>query len=118
VCPDYILNVPPEWALTGEDRSGQTLATTIGAAVTKSDASTEIYLWNLNLDRLIRVLRRLELQSIRPKQELKAYELRLEEIRASLNAGFSETMAARERADEFRLWSWRTALERQTKLPN
>jgi hypothetical protein len=44
--------------------------------VTKSDAYTEIYLWNLNLDRLIRVLRRLELQSIRPKQELKAYELR------------------------------------------
>ena len=86
--------------------------------MTKSDAYTEIYLWNQNVDRLIRVLQRLALQSICPRQELKAYELRLEEIRAGLNAGFSETMAARERADEFRLRSWRTAVERQTKLPN
>ena len=86
--------------------------------MTKADAYTEIYLWNLNIDRLIRVLQRLELQSICPKQELKAYELRLEEIRAALNASFSETMAMREHADEFRLRSWRTALERQTKLPN
>lgn len=88
--------------------------------MTKSDAYTEIYLWNLNIDRLIRVLQRLELQCICPKQELKAYELRLEEIRAGLNAGFSETMAGRERADEFRLRSWRTAAESrsQTKLQN
>jgi hypothetical protein len=86
--------------------------------MTKSDAYTEIYLWNLNADRLIRVLQRLELQSICSKQELEVFELRLEEIRASLNAGFSETMAARERADECRLRSWRTAVESQTKLAN
>ena len=86
--------------------------------MTKSDAYTEIYLWNLNMDHLIRILRRLELQALRPKQELKAYDLRLEEIRASLNAGFAETMAARERADEIRLWSWRIALERHTEPVN
>ena len=86
--------------------------------MTKSDAYTEIYLWNLNVDRLIRVLQRLELQSICPRQELKACELRLEEIRAGLNAVFSETMAARERADEFRLRSWRTAVQSQTKPAN
>ena len=86
--------------------------------MTKADAYTEIYLWNLNVDRLVRVLQRLELQSICSKQELKAYELRLEEIRAGLNAAFSETMAARERADECRLRSWRTSVESQTKLAN
>lgn len=86
--------------------------------MTKSDAYTEIYLWNLNMDRLIRVLQRLELQSILSKQELRAYELRLEEIRAGLNAAFSEMMAARERADQLRLRGWRTAVESQTKLPN
>jgi len=32
--------------------------------MTKSDAYSEIYLWNLNVDRLVRVLQRLELQSI------------------------------------------------------
>ena len=86
--------------------------------MTKSDAYSEIYLWNLNVDRLVRVLQRLEFQCICPKQELKAYELRLEEIRAGLNAAFSEMMAARERADECRLRSWWTGMERQTKLPN
>jgi len=70
------------------------------------------------MDRLIRILQRLELQALRPKEELKEYELRLEEIRASLNAGFAETMTARERADEVRLWSWRIALEKQTEPVN
>ena len=83
-----------------------------------ADAFTEIYLWNLNMDRLIRVLQRLQLHSIRSQRELKAYAIRLEEIRAGLNADFAETMAARERADEFRFWTWRTALERQTKPVN
>lgn len=86
--------------------------------MTKADAYTEIYLWNLNMDRLVRVLQRLELHSICPSQELKAYVLRLEELRSALNAEFCETMAMRERADEFRLWCWRTALERQTKPVN
>jgi len=84
----------------------------------KADPYSEIYLWNLNMDRLVRVLQRLELHSILSKRELKGYEIRLEEIRAGLNADFCETMAGRERADEFRLWSWRTALEGQTERPN
>ena len=86
--------------------------------MTKSEAFTEIYLWNLNMDRLVRVLQRLEPHSIRSQRELKAYAIRLEEIRAGLNADFSETMATRERADEFRFCTWRTALERQTTPVN
>jgi hypothetical protein len=89
-----------------------------GAEMTKADAFTEIYLWNLNIDRLIRVLQRLEPHSMRSQRELKAYAIRLEEIRAGLNADFAEVMAARERADEFRFWSWRTALERQEERAN
>jgi hypothetical protein len=86
--------------------------------MTKADALTEIYLWNLNMDRLIRVLQRLELHSMRSRRELKAYAIRLEKIRAGLNADFAEVMAARERADEFRFWSWRIALERQKEKAN
>ena len=86
--------------------------------MTKTDVFTETYLWNLNMDRLIRVLQRLELHCMRSQRELKAYAIRLEEIRAGLNADFAEAMAARERADEFRLWSWRTALEKQTERAN
>jgi hypothetical protein len=84
----------------------------------KADFFSEIYVWNLNMDRLIRVLQRLELHSIRSQRELKAYAIRLEEIRAGLNADFAEVMVARERADEYRFWSWRTALERQKEKPN
>lgn len=86
--------------------------------MTKTDAFTEIYLWNLNMDRLIRVLQRLELHSLRSHRELRAYAIRLEEIRAGLNADFAEVMAARERADEFRFRTWRTVLEKQTKPVN
>jgi len=84
----------------------------------KTDAFTQICLWNLNMDRLIRVLQRLELHCICSQRELRAYAIRLEEIRAGLNADFADVMVARERADEFRFWSWRTALERQTKPVN
>ena len=56
--------------------------------MTKVDAYTEIYLWNLNMNRLIRVLQRLELHSIRSRRELKAYAIRLEEIRTGLHADF------------------------------
>jgi len=84
----------------------------------KTDAFTEIYLWNLNMDRLIRVLDRLELHSICPRRELKLYAIRLQEIRAGLNATFAEVMAARERADEYRYWFWRTMLERRAQQPN
>jgi len=89
-----------------------------GAEMNKTDAFTQICLWNLNMDRLIRVLQRLELHSICSQRELRAYAIRLEEIRAGLNADFAEVMVARERADEFRYWSWRIALERQKQREN
>jgi hypothetical protein len=83
----------------------------------KADHYGELFLWNRNLDRLIRVLQRMETLSIRPKQEMKAYEVRLEEIRAALNADFTEAMATRERADQWRLNGQRTAWEKQSTDP-
>ena len=68
----------------------------------KVDAYSEMYLWNRNVDGLIRVLQRLAPLSIHPKQGMKAYAVWLEEIRAGLNADFAEAMATRERADEGR----------------
>ena len=70
------------------------------------------------MDRLLRLLQHLELHNIRSRRELRAYAIRLEEIRAGLNADFAEAMAAWERADEFRYWYWRTSLEKQTKPVN
>jgi len=79
----------------------------------KVDTFAELFLWNRNVDRLIRVLQRVETFSIRPKQEMKAYEVRLEEIRAALNADFTEAMATRERSDQSRLTRQRTAWEQK-----
>jgi hypothetical protein len=118
VCPINILNLCREdVSELGINKHNPPMVDD-GATMTKADVYTEIYLWNLNVDRLVRVLQRLEMHSICRKNELKAYEMRLEEIRSGLNADFHELMVARERADAFRFWSWRTALEKQTKPAN
>jgi len=77
----------------------------------KLDAYAEIYLWNKNVDALIRVLQRMEALGVRTKQEMKVHEIRLEEIRAALNADFTEAMLTRERADHWRLNRQRNAWE-------
>ena len=84
----------------------------------KVDTFAELFLWNRNVDRLIRVLQRMETFSIRPKQEMKAYEVRLEEIRAALNADFTEAMATRERTDQSRLTRQRTVWEQKSADQN
>ena len=85
----------------------------------KQDAYGEIYLWNRGVDRLIRVLQRLETVSIWTKQEMKMYEARLEEIRAALNADFAGAMAKCEREDHDRLRRqravWEEALNSEEK---
>jgi len=81
----------------------------------KLDAYAEIYLWNKNVDALIRVLQRMEALDIRPQQKMKVYEVRLEEIRAALNADFAEAMLARERADHWRLNRQRNAWEQENQ---
>lgn len=77
----------------------------------KVDVYAEMYLWNRSVDRLIRVLQRLDAFSICSNQRIKAYEVRLEEIRAGLNADFAEATGKRERVDEDRLYQQRTVWE-------
>ncbi len=84
----------------------------------KADGYSDMYLWNRDVDRLIRVLQRMESIGILPKQEMKVYEVRLEEVRAALNADFSGAMATRERHDHSRLKRQRTAWENTNTKPN
>ena len=81
----------------------------------KADICSEAYLWNRNADGLIRVLQRIEALGVLPKQEIKAYEVRLEEIRAAFNAHFAQTMSLRERTDRCRLASQRIAWENKRR---
>jgi hypothetical protein len=84
----------------------------------KLDAYAEIYLWNKNVDALIRVLQRMEALGVRSRQEMKVHEIRLEEIRAGLNADFSAAMATRERDDQSRFKRQRTAWEAENSHPS
>jgi len=68
----------------------------------RTDIYTELYLWNKNLDSLIRVLQRVELLGICPKQLLKQHETRLEELRAALNADLLDAPLTQETADKAR----------------
>jgi hypothetical protein len=84
----------------------------------KADEYSEIYLWNRGADRLIRVLQRMESIGILSKQEMKVYEVRIEEVRAALNGHVSGALATRERDDHSRLKRQRTAWENTNTKPN
>ena len=84
----------------------------------KADGYSEIYLWNRDVDRLIRVLQRMESIGILTKQGMKVYEVQVEEVRAALNAHFSGAMATRERDDHSRIKRQRTAWEKTNTKPN
>ena len=68
----------------------------------KSDIYAELYLWNKNIDSLVRAMQRIELLGVCSGHLLKTHETRLQEIRASLNADLLEAILTQERADEAR----------------
>lgn len=77
----------------------------------RTDIYAELYLWNKNIDSLIRVLQRLDAMPILPGQTLKEYEIRLEELRSALNVGILEATLAREQIDHWRLSRQREVLD-------
>lgn len=77
----------------------------------KADAYVEIYLLNKNVDSLVRVLQRMEALGIWSQRVMKSYEVRLEELRANVNADFTELMSVKERFDQRRLESQRLATD-------
>lgn len=77
----------------------------------RTDIYTERYLWNKNVDSLIRALERLEALRILSGQTLKEFEIPLEELRTAFNVRVLETMLRHERADYWRLSREREALD-------
>ena len=77
----------------------------------RTDVYTELYLWNKNVDSLIRVLQRLEVLRIVPGKTLKDCELRLEELRSAFNVGILEAMLTREQTDHWRFCRLREVLD-------
>jgi hypothetical protein len=69
----------------------------------KADIFIEIFLWNKNVDSLVRVLQRLEGLSVWPWPEMTRYEAQLEELRSAVNADFAKKILKREQIDHWRL---------------
>jgi hypothetical protein len=69
----------------------------------RTDTYTELYLWNKNIDSLIRVLQRIELLGFCPKRFLKTHEIHLEALRAGLNSDLLQAMLSQEQDIEARL---------------
>jgi len=68
----------------------------------RTDIYIELYLWNKNVDSLIRVLQRIELLGISPKQLLQMHQTRLDELRSAFNADLLEALLTQEQANEER----------------
>jgi hypothetical protein len=82
----------------------------------KLDAYSEIYLWNKKRGRADScAAAHVEVRGALPQQTMKAHELRLEEIRAALNADFAAAMFARERGDHLCLNERRNSWEQQNQ---
>ena len=77
---------------------------------------TELYLWNKNVDSLLRVLQRLEALHIVPRQTLKECEIRLEELRTGLNVRILESMLTREQTDHLRFSRLAEVLETKVAM--
>jgi hypothetical protein len=59
----------------------------------------ELYLWNKNVDELIRFLQNIQAAGLWCRQETGPHEARLELLRTKLNADFRELVALSKRID-------------------
>jgi hypothetical protein len=84
----------------------------------KADIFTELFLWNRNIDSLIRVLQRIEALGLWARPERTHYETRLEELRSGLNADLCQRISSTERMDQQRFESVRLAVELRNSLPS
>lgn len=67
-----------------------------------SDLYAELYLWNKDIDALLRVLERIEQLRVCPLSLLRAYHGELEALRSSANVEFLKTLLAYERIEQVR----------------
>jgi hypothetical protein len=77
----------------------------------RTDIYAELYLWNKDIDSLMRVLERLEALRVLPRRTLKEREIRLDELRCAVNVGILEIILKHERTDHWRLSRQREALD-------
>jgi hypothetical protein len=68
----------------------------------KADIFIEIFLWDKNVDSVVRVLQRMEGLGVWYRPEMTRYEAQLEELRSAVNADFAKKILKREQTDRWR----------------
>jgi hypothetical protein len=77
-----------------------------------------LFLLNQGFDHVVALLRGMEKFSIADKESLQSALAEIEEVRASMNADFTEQLGNRERFDEGRFWKQRRAIEKRWRDPD
>ena len=72
-----------------------------------------LFLLNHGVDHVVAILRGMEKFSIADKESMQSALAEIEEVRASINADFTEQLGDRERFDEGRFWKQRRAIEKK-----
>jgi hypothetical protein len=77
-----------------------------------------LFLLNQSVDQVVAILRGMEKFPFADKESLASAQAEIEEVRASMNADFTEQLGDRERFDEGRFWKRRRALEKKWRDPD
>ncbi len=77
-----------------------------------------LFLLNQGMDHVVTLLRGMEKFPFADKRSVQCAVAEIEEIRASVNADFSEELADSERFDEGRFWKLRRAYEKKWRDPD
>lgn len=77
-----------------------------------------LFLLNQGVDHVVALLRGMEKFSFADKESLHCAQAEIEEVRADMNADFTEHLADSERHDEGRFWKQRRAFEKKWRDPD
>jgi hypothetical protein len=77
-----------------------------------------LFLLNQGIDHVVALLRGMEKFSIADKESMQSALAEIEEVRASMNADFTERLGERERFDEGRFSKQRRAIEKKWRDPD
>ena len=77
-----------------------------------------LFLLNQGFDHVVALLRGMEKLSIADKESMRSTLVEIEEVRAGVNADFTEHLADSERFDEGRFWKQHRAIEKKWQDPD
>jgi hypothetical protein len=77
-----------------------------------------LFLLNQSVDQVVAILRGMQKFPFADKESLKSAQAEIEEVRASMNADFTEQLGDRERFDEGCFWKQRRAFEMKWRDPD